>query len=198
MRAVFIYKLYGFDSSSLIFSRFEEIEIDKKVSAGKKHPRESDATEADVSLSGSAKKANKKLKSDGGSAAAAPLSTDANGESKPESNKEKKKKKRDKKKDKGEGKSDVEGGDDAKPSVSSQVKELSGGLKIKDVKVGNGKQAKAGNTVSMRYAELRFCRLWSHSCIILDTSANYPTGKSSILTPKENRCVCAACGNPFL
>jgi len=59
-----------------------------------------------------------------------------------------------KKKDKGDGKSDVGASshEEAKAlKSSSPMKDMAGGLKIRDVKVGTGKQAKAGNTVSMRY-----------------------------------------------
>ena len=147
--------LYFVESSSVLslFSRFEE--VDDSVEAGKKRPRDSDAMEADVSMtSTSAKKANKKLKGESGSAV--PVNTGseskANGEAN-ESGKEKEKKKRDRKKKKGEGKSDAEGpseGESKAQKPSGTMKELGGGLKIKDVKVGTGKQAKAGNTVSLR------------------------------------------------
>lgn len=136
----------------MLHSRFEE--VDDKAEVGKKHPRDSDALDADVSMtSTSAKKANKKLKGESGSAV--PVNTEAvpkaNGEAK-ESKKEKKRK--DKKKDKGDGKGDAEvtsGGEGKASKPGGTLKELNGGLKIKDVKVGTGKQAKAGNTVSMRY-----------------------------------------------
>lgn len=135
------------------FSRFKEIE--EIPTAGKKHPRDSDAMEADVSMtSTSAKKANKKQKGESGSAV--PVTTEAEPKTEGEAKSTKKeKKKKEKKKDKEgkEGKSDVEtpARGEGKASTTGALKELSGGLKIKDVKVGSGKQAKAGNTVSMRY-----------------------------------------------
>ncbi|KAF8527762.1 hypothetical protein JB92DRAFT_2697771 [Gautieria morchelliformis] len=139
------------DEEYVFLSRFEEVE--DKPTAGKKHPRDSDAT-ADASMaSTSAKKANKKLKGESGSAV--PVNTEAESKANGEATESKKeKKKKDKKKDKGDAKSDVEaqsGGEGTATKASSPLKMLSGGLQVKDVKVGTGKQAKAGNTVSMRY-----------------------------------------------
>ncbi|KAF8588630.1 hypothetical protein K439DRAFT_1384157 [Ramaria rubella] len=138
-------ELEGLDDSD-DEDRFEE--IDETPAAGKKHARESDAMDADtsVNLSTSAKKSNKKLKAESGSAVPVTMNTD--GDAKPESKKEKKKKE---KKNKAEGKSDTESGEAKEQKSGGTLKELGGGLKIKDVKVGSGKQAKAGNNVLMRY-----------------------------------------------
>lgn len=124
-------------------SRFEEIDDDaptQKSTAGKKHPRESDAMDTDAPVD---KKANKKQKAENGSAV--PVTTEAKPAA--ESKKDKKKKE---KKEKTEGESSP-AKEEKKEKAAAPMKELPGGLKIKDVKVGTGKQAKAGNTVSMRY-----------------------------------------------
>jgi len=124
-------------------SRFEEIDDDapaEKPATGKKHPRESDAMETDAAAD---KKATKKQKAGDGSAV--PL----NGEAKPAESKKEKKKKEKEKKEKAESTS-PEKKEGAEKKAGGELKELPGGLKVKDVKVGTGKQAKAGNTVSMR------------------------------------------------
>ncbi|OCH86119.1 hypothetical protein OBBRIDRAFT_761840 [Obba rivulosa] len=124
-------------------SRFEEVneeETAPKKDASKKRPRESDAMEADEEgeekLSKTQrKKLSKKLKAEGGKA------VPAEAEAKPEAKangapaKDEKKGKDAKKKDEGK----------------AELRELQGGVKVKDHKVGTGPQAKKGDTVSMRY-----------------------------------------------
>ncbi|KAI0074369.1 hypothetical protein K474DRAFT_1665466 [Panus rudis PR-1116 ss-1] len=119
--------------------RFEEIN-DEEESAkdSKKRPRESDAMETDEpKLSKSEKKKlNKKLKAENG--AAVPAGTTE--EAKKEKKKEKKEEKKEEKKDKKE-----------KKDVEKKVVELPGGLKYVEHKVGEGREAKKGDKVSVRY-----------------------------------------------
>lgn len=109
--------------------RFEEVEDGPASSALKKRARESDATEGEAALSKAQKKKQKKANGE-----AAPVSED-----KAEPKEAKKEKKE--KKEKGEKKEKEKG----------ELKDLEGGVKIRDAKVGTGKQAKAGMTVGMRY-----------------------------------------------
>ena len=123
-------------------SRFEEIKDDKPESH--KRPRESDAVEEgdEKQLSKAEKKRlKKKLKAEGGQAVAAEIENKANGE---------KEKKKDKGDGKGEKKDTVKATDKKDASVPKE-KELTGGIKAKDIEIGTGPQAKKGNTVSMRY-----------------------------------------------
>ncbi|KIJ49711.1 hypothetical protein M422DRAFT_777627 [Sphaerobolus stellatus SS14] len=137
---------YGSDISD-DESRFEE--VDEETPAAKsaaKRPRDSTAMETDAPAAG--EKATKKQKAENGSAVL--VTSD---EAKPESKKEKKKKEKKAKAD-GTAASSSPSKEDAEKNPkaeASPLKELSGGLKYRDVKVGSGKQAKAGNTVSMRY-----------------------------------------------
>ncbi|GJJ06236.1 hypothetical protein Clacol_000426 [Clathrus columnatus] len=125
-------ELDGLDDSENDENRFEELPDDDAV-AGKKHGREEDDTmDGDVSMTSA-----KKLKDQSGSA----VDTKS-------SKKEKKKGK--KEQAKGE-EADSSPAKSADKGASKEMKELSGGLKIKDVKTGSGKQAKAGNVISMRY-----------------------------------------------
>jgi FK506-binding nuclear protein len=119
-------------------SRFEEIDEAVHGSGGQtlKRGRDSDAGEAD--------KLSKKQKAEGGKAVKpdAPETSDK---------KEKKKEKKEKKKEgkeKDAGKADGEKQSEKKPAAE---REVSGGVKVKDTKVGTGPAAKKGNTVSMRY-----------------------------------------------
>lgn len=131
----------------------------------------------------------KKLKNESG--AAVPVG-EAKAEPKLESKKEKKKKE---KKDspvkpdgtqpaseKEKNSSTPSGAEKAQKPV---MKEHSGGLKTKDVKVGTGKQAKAGNMISMRYIFNGFPILFSDH--IIDTLANYLTARCSTKIPRANR-----------
>jgi FK506-binding nuclear protein len=111
-------------SSSI--SRFEEVK-EEEATKPQKRPRESDAVDVEVPKLSKAEKKNKKQKAEGG--VAVPTGEESN-EKKEEKKKEKKEKKV---------------GDEPK------TKELPGGIKIKDSKVGTGPQAKKGNTVLMRY-----------------------------------------------
>ncbi|KAF8520326.1 FKBP-like protein [Hysterangium stoloniferum] len=136
------------DDEEYVADRFEEID-DEKPATGKKHARDDGDVSMISAVSGG--KANKKLKAETGSAV--PVSTEgAIGDKKKEKKKKEKKGK--------EGKADASA--DAPAATSSpdkektakksgSLQELSGGLKIRDMTVGTGKQAKAGNTVSMRY-----------------------------------------------
>ncbi|KIK09163.1 hypothetical protein K443DRAFT_671656 [Laccaria amethystina LaAM-08-1] len=107
-------------------SRFEEVK-EEEATKPQKRPRESDAVDVEVPKLSKAEKKNKKQKAEGG--VAVPTGEESN-EKKEEKKKEKKEKKV---------------GDEPK------TKELPGGIKIKDSKVGTGPQAKKGNTVLMRY-----------------------------------------------
>jgi FK506-binding nuclear protein len=93
------------------------------------------------------KKANKKLKDETGSAV--PVSTDdAVGDKKSRKQKKKDKKAKEVKTDEATPTSSPDKEKAAKNL--GPLKEMSGGLKYRDVKTGTGKQAKTGNTVSMR------------------------------------------------
>ena len=115
-----------------------------------KRPRESDATEHDISTGDkSSKKKAKKLKGENGAAAPAPATT--SGDTSKKDKKGKRAKKGESKEgdaNKGEGKED-----DSKPKQGDKggMRELPSGLKIQDAKPGEGPQAKKGMTVSMRY-----------------------------------------------
>lgn len=120
----------------------QPIEKDDKKSL--KRPRESDAAETDdAKLSKSQrKKLAKKLKAEGGNAAPPPTEEEpVEGEKK-----EEKKQKKDKKETTGKGEKETN-----KDSDKKQSRVLEGGVKVRDVKVGNGKMAKKGDKVSMRY-----------------------------------------------
>jgi FK506-binding nuclear protein len=138
--------MYFISDAHTLRSRFEEVvdEEDKKEEGkaqekaeekkadSKKRPRETDATEADgeeSKLSKAEKKKLKKLKA-------------ANGEAIPagETKETEKPKTADKPKEK-----------DGKKEKTKETKELTGGVKIQDHKVGTGRQAKNGDVVSMRY-----------------------------------------------
>ncbi|KAJ6594017.1 hypothetical protein B0H19DRAFT_1215860 [Mycena capillaripes] len=113
-------------------ARFEE--IDEAVHGAEKknlkRGRDSDAGEAD--------KLSKKQKAEAGKAVK-PEGAEASDK--------KKKEKKEKKKD-AAGKPDGEKQPEKKPAAE---REIAGGVKIKDTKVGTGPAAKKGNTVSMRY-----------------------------------------------
>ncbi|KAJ7901953.1 hypothetical protein B0H14DRAFT_2669245 [Mycena olivaceomarginata] len=112
-------------------ARFEEIDEAVHGSAKKaKRPRDSDAGEAD--------NASKKQKAESGKA----VKPDAEASDKTEKKKDKKEKKKD------AVKADGEKASEKKPAAE---REVAGGVKIKDTKVGTGPAAKKGNTVSMRY-----------------------------------------------
>jgi len=108
-------------------ARFEE--IDEAVH-GQKRSRDSDAADAG--------KLSKKQKAESGNA----VKPDSEATDKKEKKKEKKEKKKD------ADKTDGEKQPEKKPAAE---REVAGGVKIKDTKVGTGPAAKKGNTVSMRY-----------------------------------------------
>ncbi|RXW21630.1 hypothetical protein EST38_g4221 [Candolleomyces aberdarensis] len=108
-------------------SRFEEVE-DEPPAKPSKRPRDTDEATEGKAKEGKEKK-SKKLKAEDGKA------VPAGGDKK----EKKESKKEDKKKE------------DKKKSKSSDVKELPNGLKIQDVKVGDGPEAKKGSRVGMRY-----------------------------------------------
>ncbi|TFK54079.1 hypothetical protein OE88DRAFT_1723849 [Heliocybe sulcata] len=123
--------------------RFEEIQDEEEQPAAKggKRPRESDVMETDEQpqekLSKSAKKKlNKKLKTEGGKAV--PVGDEPPSSVKPEEKKSKKDGKQDK-------------ADQKAKSAGGETQTLEGGLKIRDVKIGNGPKVKKGSQVSMRY-----------------------------------------------
>ncbi|KAF7315559.1 Peptidylprolyl isomerase [Mycena indigotica] len=136
-------------------ARFEE--IDDAVH-GAKRPRESDAA---------AEKTSKKQKSETGQAV------------KPASEK---KDKKDKKKDKSQ---DQDKKPDEKKSEGASKaveREIAGGIKIKDSKVGTGPAAKKGNSVSMRYVG----RLSTPQGKIFDSNTkgkpfNFQLGKGEVI-----------------
>ncbi|KAK0241727.1 hypothetical protein EDD85DRAFT_820128 [Armillaria nabsnona] len=117
-----------FDSDA---SRFEEVH-DDAAEKSLKRPRESTDMDIDSSkLSKAEKKKAKKQKGEDGKPV--PVEADA-----PTDKSDKPSKKDKKEKAETTGKTSVE-------------KELPGGLKIKDSKIGTGPQAKKGNTIQMRY-----------------------------------------------
>ncbi|OCB86843.1 FKBP-like protein [Sanghuangporus baumii] len=138
--------------------RFEEIKTDDEKeaqraeeSSSKKRPRESDAGESGIGgeqklSKKQLKKLNKKLKAENGEAV--PGGGSKEEESKKDVTKGEKKEKDAKKEKKDEKKKSTENGAQKK---KGELKETPGGLKMKDVKVGNGKAAKKGDLVSIRY-----------------------------------------------
>jgi FK506-binding nuclear protein len=131
-------------------SRFEEV-LEDEAPKLLKRPRESDVMETEEQpqeklSKAEKKKRNKKLKAEGGQAVATGESISSASKAGSE-DKKSKKKEQDTEKEKAkknEGKKD-------KLASRGEEKELGGGLKSKDVKMGSGPQAKKGNTVSMRY-----------------------------------------------
>ncbi|KAJ7251546.1 hypothetical protein B0H12DRAFT_1234176 [Mycena haematopus] len=112
-------------------ARFEEIDEAVHGQKLKRTRDDSDAEDAD--------KLSKKQKAESGK----PVKPDS------EATDKKKKDKKEKKEKKKEGeKPDGEKQPEKKPAVE---REVAGGVKIKDTKVGTGPAAKKGNTVSMRY-----------------------------------------------
>lgn len=122
---------------NLQLSRFEEIK-ENADALGKKRRRDSDVTAnaAEKLSKAEKKKLNKKLKTENGDVV--PTGTTA---AAPKSGKKEKKEEEKKEKEK-EKKADT---------TASKTIELAGGVKARDVKIGTGPQAKAGQTVSMRY-----------------------------------------------
>ncbi|KAI9463617.1 hypothetical protein BJY52DRAFT_1252626 [Lactarius psammicola] len=133
--------------------RFEEVvsEEEAEVEKSAKRPRESTTTEQDAPTSEKlSKKAAKKLKAENGAAVPAP--TGADGEAPKKGKKEKKAKKGgDAKESHPKTGEDKESESKQKQGDEGGMRELSGGLKIKDAKLGEGPQAKKGARVSMRY-----------------------------------------------
>lgn len=117
------------------FSRFEEVD-DLETSKSLKRPREVDAVEPGQAKLSKAEKKNKKLKTENGKA------VDATGEAEKPAAEDKKEKKGKKEK-----KETSATGEKDKPTT----KELAGGIKYTDTKVGTGPMAKKGNSISMRY-----------------------------------------------
>lgn len=120
-------------------SRFEEVDEDREPTSFKR-PRDSDTIDTDApELSKPGKKLNKKLKAEDGRAVAAGSKINVEG------------KKEKKEKEKKEIVADAVKGEKKEKSAPPAVKEITGGIKIKDTKVGTGPMAKKGNTVGMRY-----------------------------------------------
>ncbi|KAK0504706.1 hypothetical protein EDD18DRAFT_1126027 [Armillaria luteobubalina] len=118
-----------FDSDA---SRFEEVHDDAAAEKSLKRPREATDMDIDSSkLSRAEKKKAKKQKGEDGKAVSAEADAPTDKSDKPS------------KKDRKE-KAETTG-------KTSAEKELPGGLKIKDSKIGTGPQAKQGNTIQMRY-----------------------------------------------
>lgn len=109
----------------MFHSRFEEV-ADEPAAKPSKRPREADTAAEGKPKEGKDKK-NKKLKGEDGKA------VPAGG-----NEKEKKKEKKEEKKE-------------GKKTKNANVKELPNGLKIQDVKIGDGPEAKKGSRVGMRY-----------------------------------------------
>lgn len=133
--------------SDLLRSRFEEIHAETaKVEVGKKEASKKRARDADVSAaeeekpSKAEKKLNKKLKAEDGKAV--PAGTEQQPKANGEVKKDKKQKEAEKEK---KAEKDAE-----KKKDKGETREIEG-VKISDHKVGTGRQAKAGDTVSMRY-----------------------------------------------
>ena len=106
----------------------------EKKSDSKKRPRESDAMAVDgeePKLSKAEKKKLKKLKAENGQAVPAGETKEAE-KPKPKTSEQAKEK-------------------EGKKEKTKETKELTGGVKIQDHKVGTGRQAKNGDVVSMRY-----------------------------------------------
>lgn len=125
---------------SFFCSRFEEAGSESEVPLtlplkqdSKKRSRESDATDGgETKLSKTQqKKLNKKLKAEGGKAV--PTGEEQPDEAKKPAEKEEKKK------------------EQKTAAAKGETKELSGGVKIRDHKLGSGPQAKNGDMVSVRY-----------------------------------------------
>lgn len=96
------------------------------------------------------KKANKKLKAESGAAVPSGSNTKAEAKASEDAKKDKKEKEK-KEKEKVDGKGVEKDVEKAANEGASAMKELPGGLKVKDVKTGTGPQAKKGQTVHMRY-----------------------------------------------
>ncbi|KAH9002071.1 hypothetical protein EDB86DRAFT_362471 [Lactarius hatsudake] len=131
--------------------RFEEVvsEEESGLEKSAKRPRESNATEQDAPTSDKPSKKAKKLKAENGAAVPAPTGTD--GEPSKKSKKDKKKKGGDAKESQPQTGEDKESESKPKQSDLGGMRELPGGLKILDAKLGDGAQAKKGVKLSMRY-----------------------------------------------
>ncbi|KAH9040753.1 hypothetical protein EDB85DRAFT_1925274 [Lactarius pseudohatsudake] len=131
--------------------RFEEVlpEEESGLEKSAKRPRESNATEQDAPASDKPSKKAKKLKAENGAAVPAPTGTD--GDPSKKSKKDKKKKGGDAKESHPQTGEDKESESKPKQSDLGGMRELPGGLKIQDAKLGDGPQAKKGVKLSMRY-----------------------------------------------
>jgi len=120
--------------------RFEEIAEEKSL----KRPRDSDAMETDeANMSKAEAKLHKKLKVEA-------VAAEKPGEKK-EKPDEKQEKKPKSKKDKKQKEQKEQNSDAGEKKDALPTKELAGGVKVKDAKIGTGPEAKKGNTVSLRY-----------------------------------------------
>ncbi|KAH9083500.1 hypothetical protein EDB83DRAFT_21197 [Lactarius deliciosus] len=130
--------------------RFEEVvsEEESGLEKSAKRPRESNATEQDAPTSDKPSKKAKKLKAENG--AAVPVSS-TEGEPSKKSKKDKKKKGGDAKESHPQTEEGKESESKPKQSDLGGMRELPGGLKILDAKLGEGAQAKKGVKLSMRY-----------------------------------------------
>jgi FK506-binding nuclear protein len=131
--------------------RFEEVvsEEEAEVEKSAKRRRVSDATEQDAPTSDKLSKKAKKLKAENGAAVPAPTGTDAEASKKGKKNK--KKKGEDAKESHPQTGEDKESEPRQKQGDKGNMRELPGGLQIRDAKPGEGPQAKKGVRLSMRY-----------------------------------------------
>ena len=132
--------------------RFEEVDPEEEAEVEKKsvkRPREPDAIEQDAPTGDKlSKKAAKKLKAENGAAVPAPTGTDGETSKKGKKDKKKKGDAKDSHPQAGE---DKESESKQKQGDKGSMRELPGGLKIQDAKLGEGPQAKKGVRLSMRY-----------------------------------------------
>jgi len=140
------------------YRRFEGVASEEEAEAEKttKRPRESNATEQDAFTEKLSKKAAKKLKAENGAAVPAPVPTPAPtgtpGEIPPKSKKDKKAKKGGDAKESHPKAGEEKGsGPTQKQGDKAGMRELPGGLKIQDAKLGEGPEAKKGTKVFMQY-----------------------------------------------
>ncbi|KAH9176333.1 hypothetical protein EDB89DRAFT_2112777 [Lactarius sanguifluus] len=131
--------------------RFEEVvsEEESRLEKSAKRPRESNTTEQDAPTNDKPSKKTKKLKAENGAAVPVPTGTD--GEASKKGKKNKKKKGGDAEESHPQTEEDKESESKPKQGDLGGMRELPGGLKIQDAKLGDGPQAKKGVKVSMRY-----------------------------------------------
>jgi FK506-binding nuclear protein len=125
-----------------VSSRFEEIVVEPKT---KKRPAEKmDVDEKPTELTKAEKKAAKKQKGENGVAIPKEDTVKGTkGDKKEEKKDEKKDEKKEKRKEKKEKKKEAK--------AAGEVKEVEGGVQVRDVKIGSGPGAQKGQSVKMRY-----------------------------------------------